>query len=76
MYTMELRDTRGFDRLSAYVCILCGEMLDSTIALNRGRDMSMEQRFPKRAPRRRRFRPQFDRLAGARAGGVRHVEQF
>jgi len=78
MYRMELRDTRGFDRLTAFVCIICGEILDSTIAVNRGRDMSMEQRFPKRAPRRRRFGAKFERFAAGndRSGYARGAEQF
>jgi hypothetical protein len=53
MYRMELRDSNGFGRLRAFVCVLCGEMVDPVIAFNRTRDLAQEQIIPKRAPRRR-----------------------
>ncbi len=55
MYRMEIKDSKGFGCLRADVCVLCGEMLDPVIAVNRARNTGREFRRPKRAPRRRRF---------------------
>ncbi len=55
MYRMELRDSKGFERLVAYVCVLCGEIVDPVIAVNRTRDFRSEIVLPRRAPRRRNF---------------------
>ncbi len=55
MYRMELRDRKGFGRLVAYVCVLCGEIVDPVIAVNRTRDVRSEVVLPRRAPRRRNF---------------------
>jgi hypothetical protein len=53
MYRMELRDNNGFGRLRAFMCVLCGEIVDPVIAVNRTRDLAREQMNLKRAPRRR-----------------------
>ena len=55
MYGMELRDSKGWERLRAYVCILCGEIVDPVIAVNRTRNVARETLLPKRAPRRRNY---------------------
>jgi hypothetical protein len=55
MYRMELKDAKGFSSVRADVCVLCGEMLDPVIAVNRTRNMGRELRRPKRAPRHRRY---------------------
>ena len=53
MYRMELRDSNGFGRLRACMCVICGEIVDPVIAINRIRGVELEQVIPKRAPRRR-----------------------
>ncbi len=63
MYSMELRDSKGFGRLVAYVCVLCGEMVDPVIAINRTRDVRQEMALPRRAPRRRNFWKKQARMA-------------
>jgi hypothetical protein len=55
MYKMELRDSRGFERLKALVCILCGEIMDSVIAANRKKDMAHEMLLPKSIPRHSKY---------------------
>ncbi len=62
MYRMELRDSKGFDRLNALVCILCGEITDSVIDVNRTKNFATELRLPKRAPRRRNYWKKLGRL--------------
>ncbi len=62
MYRMELRDTKGFNRVTAFVCILCGEITDPLIAVNRTRNLAAELRLPKRAPRRRNYWKKFGRV--------------
>jgi len=56
MYRMELRDSNGFGRLKACICVLCGEIVDPIIAINRTRDVRLEPVIPKHAPRRRHSR--------------------
>lgn len=63
MYQMELRDSKGFDRLTALVCIICGEIIDPMIAVNRTRNVAAEMRLPKRAPRRRNYWKKFGEVA-------------
>jgi len=61
MYKMELRDSKGFERLSASVCVICGEMVDPVIAVNRQKDFSAELRLPKRVPRNSKYWKKFKR---------------
>lgn len=63
MYRMELRDCKGFGRLRAFVCVLCGEIVDPVIAVNRTKDVAREALLPKRAPRRRHFWKSAERMA-------------
>ena len=62
MYIMELRDSKGFERLKALVCVICGEMVDPVIAINRMKDVATERVLPKRAPRRRNYWKKLGRL--------------
>jgi hypothetical protein len=55
MYQMELRDSKGFERLRASVCVICGEMIDPLIKINRQRAMSADILLPKRIPRHSKY---------------------
>ncbi|MBZ5496142.1 MAG: hypothetical protein LAP85_07035 [Acidobacteriia bacterium] len=71
MYRMELRDSKGFERLKALVCVICGEIVDPVIAVNRQRDLSLKVRLPKRAARLGKYWKKLGRLPIS-PGGVEH----
>ncbi len=55
MYKMELRESNGFERLDACVCLICGEMIDPLITVNRQRDPSSEVLLPTSIPRHSKY---------------------
>jgi hypothetical protein len=55
MYKMDLRDSKGFERLTACVCVICGEMIDPLITVNRQKDMTTEVILPTSVPRHSKY---------------------
>jgi len=60
MYRMVLRDRRSINELEAMVCLMCGEIVDPGVQLNRAHNLqkrSAQRRYPRLRARRRAVLP-------------------